>query len=440
MTGGSLHRRSDLILAVVGVVVGVMGGLISARSDQAAIVFVGASVALALVLTRPVVLGVVALLGCFAVQRMAGLPMGSTGVSYSDVLLVAATALAVPSLAVGHELRRLRVAMTGLAVYLACLLPAVILDGSSRSWFEWGHRLFLVGGALIVGAWVVREGYARVALRSLVLVGSVFAVLAIAYSLRHGLDPATPFDLNKNFVGSQLSIVLIVALTAPREASGLHGATRLVPVLVLAAGLVSTQSRGGMLAAAAGVLFVLAFSPRTQARQVRGLVLLVAVVMAAFVFFSIRTDLSQSSADLENSSIGVRRQVEHRTIEIWRTSPVHGVGLKYFTTGEYGSLAQAPNIVLNNELAESGVIGLAGFVVLQGLSIAAGVRRRRDAMVIVGAGCVLAGLVHGMVDIYWGAATVPLTFLMLGLALGREPEGHALVAEPKISESAVVRT
>jgi O-antigen ligase len=412
-------RRSDAALALFGVLVGVAAGALVAHALVQGAALVVAALLLALVLTRPVIVAVASCVCVFAAYRSgAGLPVGSNGLSYSDVALAMATVVAVPSLANGLHVKRLRVVAVGIAVYLIALLPTVLLDESHRGWLEWGHRLMLVGGGVAVGYWVASQGLARVTLRLIVLVASIVAVVAMYDAVRSGFAAAYPLGLNKNFAGAQLSLMLIVALTTRRTLQLRVGVEALL-VVVIAGGLIATQSRGSMLAAATALLAIAAFSPRIVGKRARAALALMTIVLAGFVFFSIRSQLSLDEQDLNNSSIGVRQQVEKRSHEIWRTSPIHGVGLKYFNSGEWGRLAQPPNIVVDNELAESGVVGLVGFIVLQGAAVTAGVRRRKDShLALVGAACVLGALVHGMVDIYWIAGSVTLPFILLGMGLG----------------------
>ncbi len=430
----------DIVLTGIGLILGLTGGLIAGHDRQLALLFVGGCLLLATVMTRPVVIGLFAVMGLFVVQRLGGAMGSNEGISYSDLLMAGATALAIPSLAVGPEVKRLRLPLIGLGIYLVSLLPAVLADDSTRGVLEWGHRLVLVGGALLVGAWLVREGYGRFALRLLIAIAAAVAALAVIDTLTHDLRPASPLQMNKNFVGAQLSIVFIVLTTSPRTLLSLAPPTRVLTAVVIAAGLVASQSRGAMLAAVAGIVFTIAFSPSADNRRGRGIVALVSLGLAIFVAFSVHSDLSEPEADRQNNSIGVRQKVEQRTLEIWRTSPVTGVGLKYFNSGEWGELAQAPNIVVDNELAESGIVGLGGFVVMQSLAITAGVLRRREPFVIVGTAVVVAALLHGLVDIYWTAATVSLPFLILGMALGGDGADQPPARARNMRSSAVART
>ncbi len=402
------------------------GGLLGAVSAYRLAYGVAALLAAVLgvvIVRRPAHLAVVALCGVFAVQRLGTTSLtsgGAGGVSYTDAMLTAAAFLAIPAVFDSPEIGRLRLALLGLGAYLSCLLPSVILHASSRVCLEWTHRLVLVGGALIVGAWIAREGLTRVALRWLTLIACIVALLAIANSARNGWAPATPIGFNKNFLGAMFGPVLVLVALASRVI-GLTLRVQVVAVLVLAAGLLSSQSRGGMLAASAGLLVAFALDSRGEGRRARTLSAVVAIVLATFAFVSIRNQLRQTTEN-PTTSLGVRFNVEKVTRDVWRTSPVTGVGMKYFNTGKYGPFAQAANNDVDNELAESGVIGLIGFIALQGSVLIAGVRRRRDRPLLAAAtGVVAAVLLHGMVDIYWTAGAVTLPFILLGMALGAEP-------------------
>jgi O-antigen ligase len=144
-----------------------------------------------------------------------------------------------------------------------------------------------------------------------------------------------------------------------------------------------------------------------------------------------------SKSDFEHSSLGVRFKVEQVTRDVWRTSPTVGVGLRYFQSGEFGFAAQAANNDVDNELAESGVIGLCGYVVLQGTAIAVAVRRRKgNPLAVAAAGVVAGALLHGMVDIYWTSGTVTVAFLILGLGLAQDTD--ELELPPLIESRAAV--
>lgn len=415
-------------LAVLGVGGGIVLGATTAHSAKYGVAALLAVVLLTAVLPRPVNMATIALAAVYAVQRVGSssfAPGSQGGISYSDALLTIAAFMAVPALIGTEELQRLRLCLLGLAGYLACLLASVLLNPSQRAYLEWTHRLVLVGGGLLVGAWIARERIVRTALRCLTAISCVMAALAVEYSATHGFAAASPLQLNKNFIGAILSMVVVVVAAAWEEI-GLSPRVRAFVLILLAGGLLTSQSRGGMIAAVLGLLIAYMVAPQAHSRRARAFAVLIAVILGVFAFISVRDQLSQDQADLNNGSLGVRYNVEKVTRQVWRTSPAYGVGLKYFNTGKFGPYAQPANNVVDNELAESGVIGLIGFAVLQSSVAVAGFRRRRDGVLVTaGLGVVLGELLHGMVDIYWSAGVAGLPFILLGLGLAqRHPSGR----------------
>jgi hypothetical protein len=417
-------RVADLALVLAAVAAAGIAGAVSETSVRLAAAVAAGVVLTGLTVRRPVVCAVIALLAVFASWRLSGAALVSgsePGVSYSDAFLAAATVLSVPALLGTKELRRLRLAGWGIAIYLACLLPTVFLNSSERGYLEWLHRLDLLGGSLLVGAWIVREGKIRLALRCLAFIACIVAAATVFSAVRHGWSNSAPFGLNKNFVGSQLAAVLIVVLIA-REHLALPAAWWAAVVCITGAGLIASHSRGGALAASVGLFLAFVLVGRLHKRAVKALAILVAAGLALFVYTSVRAQLDGSAAEVSTSSIGIRFNVERATRNVWHTSPIYGVGLKYYNTGKYGPLAVAANNVVDNELAESGVIGLAGFIVLQGAVLGASLRRgRRDQLAAAGFGVVAGLLAHGQVDIYWTAGSVTLPFILMGMGLAHEP-------------------
>jgi hypothetical protein len=140
---------------------------------------------------------------------------------------------------------------------------------------------------------------------------------------------------------------------------------------------------------------------------------------------SIRHQFQLNQQALDNSSVGVRYNVERVTQKIWHTSPFVGVGLKYFFTGHFGPYAYPANNVIDNELAESGVLGLLGFALFQIGVLFAGIKRRATPLAAAAVGMICGQLLHGMVDIFWSAGVSTLPYLILGVALAT-PEAAAL--------------
>jgi hypothetical protein len=424
LAGTARLRPGTPLLVLAAVAGGGVAGAASATSTGLAATVIAGLALIGLTAHRPVVLAVMALIGVFASQRLGGTALAAgyePGVSCSDALLAAATFMSVPALLGTKELRRLYLAAWGVAIYLAGLLPTVLLNSSQRGYLEWLHRLVLLGGSLLVGAWIAREGKTRQALRWLTLAACVVAVAAVSNWVMHGWLNSAPFGLNKNFAGALLAAVFVVVFIA-RTDLALPAPWWSAAICVIGAGEIASHSRGGALAASAGLLFAFVLQGRLHSGGTKVLAVLAAIGLAVFVYTTVRGQFDQSHAALSNSSIGVRYNVERATRAVWRTSPVYGVGLKYFSTYAYGPFALAANNVVDNELAESGVIGLAGFVVFQGAVLSAGFRRgRAEQLAAAGFGAVTGLLVHGMVDIYWTAGTVTLPFIIMGMALAPEP-------------------
>ena len=234
--------------------------------------------------------------------------------------------------------------------------------------------------------------------------------------MQSGFEPAYPLGFHKNYAGSLLSLAFLVALAAP-QAARLSPRARGAILLLMASGMVATQSRGAMLGAALGALLWF-FAPRGK-RVVSGRArvagALVAVLFVGYTGYSVTAQLD--SANAETNSVGVRRDVEAKTQELWRSSPVVGVGIRYFTTQDLGQFARASNNALNSELAESGVLGATGFVLFHGTALVVLFRRRRSELGLAALATVGCQLLHGMVDIYWSAGVSPLPWMLSGMAL-----------------------
>lgn len=421
--------RTLAIAILVAAAAFTVGGLFVHRTTDGVIV-AGVIAVAVLMLDRPVIVFVLAMCVTFIVQRVGGSSSAagsSGGLTYSDALLAGATVFALPMALRTGLIGRLHLPVTGVAIYLATLVPTVILHPSHTAELEWAHRLVLVGGALLVGASISQLNATTFALRTLTALAAAYGALTIVAGARHGFTaPAEPLGLQKNFIGSLLAIVSALALCAPK-ALAWPRPVRYGAVVLIGGGLLASYSRGSMLAAAIAVYVAALLSGRFIGRGRQLVALLLAAGLTYGAYVSVHKQFTQDASQFNNNSIGVRFNVERETLRIWRTSPVDGVGLKYFRTGDYGFFAQASNNAVDNELAESGVIGAAGFLIMQGLIVYAGFRRRRESqLILIATGLVIANLMHGMVDIYWSAGTASLPFILFGMALGtRERDSEA---------------
>ena len=340
-----------------------------------------------------------------AVQRAGG------AISVSDLVLTAAAATAVA----GGVPKRLSppaaTTMRALGVFLLLLLPSVAANLGPTGVLEWLHRIVLVGGGILVGVWIVELDRQRLALRLLLAGMAGLAVAAILTAANTGFQAAYPLGYHKNFVGSVLASTLLVLLVAPRSFA-LSRPVQVLSVLALLGGLLASQSRGGMLAVVVGSAVWVLRSEAGQRRRLLPVIAVIAVGLGTLAWNSVQEQLVSGD---QHSSLEQRFDVEAQTRALWEEEPLLGVGLRYYNTPQYEGY-QPPNNVLNEALAESGVPGLLGLVVLvTGATVAAW---RAQGALAVAATCVLLSRVaHGMVDIYWVAGTGTLPWLILGMGL-----------------------
>jgi O-antigen ligase len=352
-------------------------------------------------------LAVIATVGVWLIPRAPG------NVSVTDVLVAVAGAAAALTGAGQTIDPRGRVALRCFAFYLACLSVTLAFNPSLRSDFEWLHRVALVAGAILVGAWLVTSGLHRTALRLLLFVTTFFATTALAEGLAKGLaSPAQPFGFQKNFAGSIIATVLLVLLAAYRHFD-LSRRTLILCALLLLGGLVASHSRGAMVALAVGTLIWFFRGTPDATPKLRAAAIVAAVGIALFAGASVWNELHRPAGT--HSSLTVRSAVEKQTRELWIHHPWTGVGLRFFKTPRYAGY-QAPNNVLDEIAAEAGVLGLIGFIVFVGGSLI-GLGRLRGDLATAGLCAVAARFTHGLFDIYWTGGTTTLPWIIAGMGL-----------------------
>lgn len=360
---------------------------------------------------RPVAVAVLAVPGTVLVQRALG-----GAISYADVLTTVAAILALPAIQRYGLPKAARPLMAGLFVYIATLVAAFLYNPSMPSGLEIMHRAVLVGGSLIVGVWIASEDRVRTALRLLVAVVSVLGIAAIITSVQHDFRPAYPLGFHKNFAGSMLAASLLVLLAAPRYV-GFRIRWRYLFIAFSGLGLVATQSRGAMLAAVFGALAWFLLSQSEVRRRSFWAAVVLAIGFTVFAGWSTAQQLSDERA-VEGNSFVTRLEVQEATMGLWRTSPVVGVGVRYYESGRFVERSQLiePINAVQEALAESGLIGAVGFIVLHLMALGS-LLVRRGQLAVLAFALVGGHLVHGMVDIYWTAGNSALPFMVAGMAL-----------------------
>jgi len=364
---------------------------------------------LGVIASNVAVLAVAAVAGVWVIDRAPGLD-----VSYTDLLVAGAGTLALAA-GVGHMLHpAARIVMGSFAFFLGTLTITLAYNHQLRSDLEWFHRIALVAGAIFVGAWLVRAGLHHAALRVLLAVTVLMSVIAVADTAASGFAPAYPFGYQKNFVGSVTATVLLVLLAAPGTFQ-LPARWLQVAGASTAAGLLASQSRGAMIAFAAGVL-IWSFRRPVQPSRVyrrRATLLLLATVLASVAVLSAKDQLQVEGPVINSATQRVR--TARTTRQLWTEHPYTGVGLRYFKTPKYAEYPE-PNDVVNEALAEAGVIGLFGFFVFVVGSLV-GLSRLQGELATAALCVVAARFVHGLLDIYWTGGTTSLPWMVAGMAL-----------------------
>lgn len=403
----------------------IAGALLATGRTLVAAFLVALCVALSALALNSQSISVLAVPAVFLVER---LDLGSVDLSYSDALLIAASAVAVPALSRWPLSSRARLLLLGLAVYLGLVTLTIGFHPSIRSFAEVFHRAVLVGGSVIIGVQLVRTGRHVQALRLLLAATVTVSLAAVVTTLSTGLQPAYPWGLHKNFIGSLFATFLLLAVIHYRVFR-LPAAARFPLVLTLGAGLLAAQSRGAFLTLLVGLLVLAVRRQGSHTLPVRAAAVLAVCGIAALIVVSVQNQLQERlETGNPNDSLAQREQVETATFDLWRENWLVGVGLKYFTTGEFGAANQAPNNVLNESMAETGIVGTAGFLILQGAAVLA-LARGSGPLSTAGLAVVVGRLLHGQVDIYWSAGTAALPWLIAGFGLAEERRRSVEVPE-----------
>lgn len=359
-----------------------------------------------LVVTDPLSVVVLVVPGVWVVLRVGG---GGIEMSGSDALLVVGTVCAMPF--VPWQNPRLSRILVAVLIFEAFLLMSVIAHPTARGAFEWGHRFFLTGGSVIVGAALAATGTCHRALRAFLAMAAVVGVLAAADGVARGLAPASVLGFHKNFIGSMMLVTLAVTFLAPTSTGWSRRCLAIIQVPA-ALGLLASQSRGAILALVIGLLVACAnsFAVRRQAKPL----IVVLVPLALFAAFSLRDQLDGTK--MVHSSITERARYRDQAMEAWRESPVVGQGMRFFSSGEF-ALNSDPHNVLVASLSETGMVGLVALLGLITTSVAV-LWPVRTTLAVVALAILVARFAHGVFDIYWVAATQTLPWLIVGMAVG----------------------
>jgi len=150
----------------------------------------------------------------------------------------------------------------------------------------------------------------------------------------------------------------------------------------------------------------------------RAILLLFAIALVFVAALSVRHQLQAEAHGTTINSLTQRAEVETATRQLWKEHPYTGVGLRFFKTPAYAGY-QPPNDLVNEALAEAGILGLLGLVVFV-IGSLVGLSRLHSDLATAALCVVAARFVHGLFDIYWTGGTTSLPWVIAGMALASQ--------------------
>lgn len=401
------RRLEHSALVVVGALTcGALGALSNVRSLYAA----AGAVAVAgtgLAVADPVLVGVLALPATMLLQRIGG-GVGSS-LDTSDIFIVIATLLALPLIRweTSPSLRKM-LALVG--VYQGLLIFAVVAHPNIHNALEWLHRLFLVGGSLVVGWAVASSGRVAQTMRLFVGAAIILAALTIEHSILLHFKPAQWGLYQKNYVGGVMWMAIALTHFRPTWAGIGARLARLKYLFLIA--LLATQSKQAIIAL---VVAILAGAVRHRGIRRRSKTLAVLLLpLAVFTYVAASAELSKANQHL--NSAGVRLVSYSADLHVWQLNIWFGQGMRWFYLPQFAGYIQPTNILMES-LTDAGIIGTIGLLVLIVGSLRLLAIQPRDFATLAFV-LVLGRAVTGMLDSYWISAVGAIPWLVSGMALG----------------------
>ena len=190
-------------------------------------------------------------------------------------------------------------------------------------------------------------------------------------------------------------------------------------------GLLLTQSRGAIIAAAIGITVIVVMRG-LPARQMA--IRIAPVLVAAGLTFAVMpattqerlTTFSAGTTTRAEYSIWYRDQYAADARRIIDSNPWTGVGVGNYGAANASSFnpVSDPHNVLLLQAAEGGYLLAAGFILVIAGSFFALFRMRSIELAPVAAGVLLSTAAHGLVDVYWVRGTPVLSWLLVGMVCG----------------------
>ena len=375
--------------------------------------------AIAIEIQFPLAFVILAIPASFLVLHV-GASGGGNNLSLADGFLLLATVCSLPAVP-WKRAAHLRKWFIFVSIYMAATLLSVAANPNRFDAVEWLHQgLMLVGGAL-VGYAIGFRNRGNIAMALYVAVGVSVSAWATALWLAHGLSPvpSLPGGLQKNTVGDLLVVAVLICQF------GFPTRHRIITIAKYGSvvGILAVASRQAIAGLIVAVIVTFLRNWRTQrrnpdpsAKQQRHLVIVIGLfLLSAIAYFSVTHELSSGN---KFNSIATREASYSQTLDIWRSSPILGVGERYWYTGLYPGSYQPPNAEVAM-LATGGLVGLIGLATLLFGSLRIAWRLPPALGGSLALSVLVAHIVEGQFDIFWVTATGTLPWIFLGLSLGK---------------------
>jgi hypothetical protein len=148
---------------------------------------------------------------------------------------------------------------------------------------------------------------------------------------------------------------------------------------------------------------------------------LLAIGFVAYAGFLLKAQTSDVVATQNTNSVAVRNKTESATLDLWRGSPLVGVGIYYYTDPKYqetNPFLVAPTNLVVEALAEGGIVLAAGLIIFNVGAIAV-LLRYRNPLAVAGLALVADRLAHGLYDIFWTAGNSSLPWIIVGMGMAQ---------------------
>ena len=141
--------------------------------------------------------------------------------------------------------------------------------------------------------------------------------------------------MHKNFVGTTLAAIAVIAYVHPTWV-GWSRRAALTLFWLCAVAILFSQSRQAMLSLGVTLIFIVL--RRDPERTRSKVVLAVVPPVVALVALTVKQQIDEGN---EFSSVSQRLTWFGDSIDVWSTSPIFGVGLRWWYTGEFPSAVPA---------------------------------------------------------------------------------------------------